>query len=209
MNIENSYIEWLGHASFRINKNIYIDPYQIKSIDPAKIILITHSHFDHCSTQDIAKIVTSETVILAPPDCLSKLRQFENVKLKMVEPNSIFNINDIKIKTVPAYNINKQFHPKANDWVGYIIEANGDKIYHAGDTDIIPEMSNIQANIALLPIGGKYTMDFKEAAHAAQKMKVKHAIPMHYGSIIGTKENAQEFKTLANSLGVRATILES
>lgn len=199
-------IEWLGHASFKI-KDIYIDPYQIESTEPAKIILITHSHFDHCSPQDIQKIATAETTIVAPADCLSKLRQFENSTLKIVGLNSSLEINGIKIETVPAYNIDKNFHPKANEWFGFIITVDNQRIYHAGDTDLIPEMDNIQADIALLPIGGTYTMNIKEAAEAAKKVKAKIVIPMHYNTVEGTEANPEELKTLLQGTGIQVSIL--
>jgi len=206
MKIEGIDIEWLGHASFRINKNIYIDPFQLKTSEPAKIILITHSHYDHCSPQDIQKIVTPETTIIATPDCTSSLTKFEKATLKLAEPGSSFEVDNIKIDTVPAYNIGKQFHPKANEWLGYILTINKKRIYHAGDTDLIPEMENINPDIALLPIGGKYTMDAKEAAQAAKKLNTKVAIPMHYGTIIGTKEDAETFKSLLQGTGIGVVI---
>lgn len=207
MQIENIDIEWLGHSSFRINKDIYIDPFQLSSTAPAKLILITHSHYDHCSLEDIKKILAEKTVILAPADCISQLIRFEKAVLKVAKLGDTFDINNIKIEAVPAYNINKQFHPKENEWLGYILTVNGKRIYHAGDTDLIPEMDDIKADIALLPVGGRYTMNAKEAAEAAKKIKPKIAIPMHYEKIVGTKADAEKFKELLKETGISVAIL--
>ena len=194
----NVKITWFGHASFKISnsKIIYIDPFHLSQNDKADIVLITHGHYDHCSIADINRILKPDTVIFATPDCSSKLRKIETNRVKLVEPSKKIQIGDIIIETVPAYNANKQFHPKINEWVGYIITINKTRIYHAGDTDIIPEMKNIKADIALLPVGGTYTMNAKEAAEAANLIKPKIAVPMHYGDIVGTEDDAKKFKSL-------------
>jgi L-ascorbate metabolism protein UlaG (beta-lactamase superfamily) len=194
---ENATLYWLSHAGFKIKTNgktIYIDPYEITDTEPADIVLITHSHYDHCSIADLLKIVKNTTTILATADCTSMFAGKVQGKMQLVTPNKILNVGGIDIETVPAYNINKQFHPKENGWVGYIINAKGTKVYHAGDTDLIPEMEKIKADVALLPIGGTYTMDAKEAAKACSIINPKIAIPMHYGKIVGTKASAEEFK---------------
>lgn len=198
MIIDNISIEWLGHASFKIKTDgstIYIDPFDIKSEEKADIILITHGHYDHCSINDIRKIAREGTVIAAPPDCLSKVSSINKVKIIPVEPNKSYDINSLKIETVPAYNINKKFHPKENDWVGYVLNIQNKRIYHAGDTDAVPEMMHLQnIDIAMLPIGGTYTMDVKEAAKAANMIKPKILIPMHYNKIQGTEAEPEELK---------------
>ncbi len=209
-------LKWLGHAGFLIKvgmKNIYIDPYQISSGEKkADILLITHSHYDHCSIEDINKIIKKDTLVLCPADCQSKITKLD-VKMQVVEPGQKLRIDNITIKAVPAYNINKKFHSKGENWLGYIIE-NGKTVYHAGDTDLIPEMKKIaelakkKRLIALLPVGGTYTMDSAEAARAAQIIKPFLAIPMHWGSIIGSKEDAEKFVELCKEKGISAKILE-
>ena len=190
-------IHWLGHASFKIDgeKIVYIDPYQIDESEKADIILITHTHFDHLSLEDIQKIRKEDTIILAPEDAREKLTGFQPVK-----PNQFLTIRGIKIQTVPAYNLDKQFHPREKEWVGYIININGKKVYHAGDTDLIPEMEDFgDVDIAILPIGGTYTMDVTEAIQAVHVIEPKIAIPMHYGKIVGTIDDADKFKELSSS----------
>ncbi|MFH1210344.1 MAG: MBL fold metallo-hydrolase [archaeon] len=174
----------LGHASFRINseKIIYIDPFELKDDSvKADLILITHSHYDHCSIKDIQRIVKPGTEIFIPPDCQSKLNHLEGVKITLVHPNKSYSFGSIRVDTIPAYNPSKRFHPRENDWLGYIITVGGKRLYHAGDTDFIPEMKSLKnIDIALLPVGGTYTMDVDEAAAAVNSLKPKFFVPMHY-----------------------------
>jgi L-ascorbate metabolism protein UlaG (beta-lactamase superfamily) len=199
-------IIWLGHASFKIinEKVVYIDPWKIKEKERglAELILITHEHYDHCSPEDIAKLCKSDTQVVAPKDCVSKI----SGQTMAIKPGDILTIKGITVEAVPAYNLKKPYHPKANGWVGYIITIGKERIYHAGDTDLIPEMERIKADIALLPCGGTYTMDADQAAQAANKIKPKLAIPMHYGSIIGTEKDVQRFKE--NVRGVEVQVLK-
>jgi L-ascorbate metabolism protein UlaG (beta-lactamase superfamily) len=192
-------LQWLGHDGFKLKilgKTIYIDPFKSNVSEKADIILITHEHYDHCSVEDILRISTNETTIFITPDCQSKLSQFPG-KVVIIEPNNTYDAGKISIKTVPAYNTNKMFHPKENDWVGFIIEADDERIYHAGDTDLIPEMKSFgPIDYALLPVSGTYVMDAKEAAQAAEIIKPKIAIPMHYDSIVGTTNDAEQFREL-------------
>ncbi len=207
MKIGETEIKWLGHSGILIknSKIIIIDPYQIsENIEKADAILITHNHYDHCSIEDIQKITKPGTIIICPADCQSKITKLteQQIELNIIHPGDSANINSIKIDVVPAYNLDKPFHPKQEEWCGYIIKINETIIYHAGDTDKIPEMQNLTGHskkenfIALLPIGGKYTMDAEEAAEAALIIKPTLAIPIHYGSIIGDQEDAQEFVNL-------------
>jgi len=219
MKIGNIELKWKGHASFLIQgsgKRIYIDPYQIKGEDEkADIILITHGHYDHCSIEDLSKVAKSGSVVLTPADCQSKMTKLDELQMKIVEPGDEVDVGGIRVKTVPAYNVNKQFHEKAERWVGYVIEIGNIIIYHAGDTDLIPEMEKLTGYskkgnefIALLPVGGTYTMNAEEAAEAAEKIKASLAIPMHYGSIVGSRDDAEKFKELCEEKGIKVEILE-
>lgn len=189
-------IRWLGHASFKIKdeKVIYIDPWKLKDTEPADIILITHDHYDHCSPEDVKKIKKDTTWLVAPADCASKF----SGNVKVVKPNEKFTVEGVEIETVPAYNLNKDFHPKSNQWVGYIVTVKGARIYHTGDSDFVPEMKNLKVDIALFPVGGTYTMTADEAAQAVNTMKPKVAIPMHYGTIVGSAKDVERFKKLCN-----------
>lgn len=206
-------IEWLGHAGFLIeaSKVIYIDPFRISVGEPkADIILITHTHYDHCSIADIDRIVKDGTAVVVPADCQSKITKLkQKIDLIVIEPGQSRDLNGIKIKAVPAYNIDKEFHDKHEFWNGYVVEIDGKRIYHSGDTDLVPEMSEINdIDIALLPVGGTYTMDAKQASQAALLIKPKLAVPMHWGVIVGTKEDAFRFSELCEQEGVDVKILE-
>jgi len=187
-------IELLGHASVKIfaeGKVVYIDPWKLSSeAEKADLVLVTHEHYDHCSPEDVEKVSGKETVVIAPADCAGKLRG----NVKSLLPGEKTTEQGIEIEAVPAYNPTKQFHPKANNWVGYIISIGGKRIYHAGDTDLIPEMKEVKADIVLLPVGGTYTMNAEEAAEAANLIAPETAIPIHYGDIVGSKADAEKFK---------------
>ena len=199
-------IEINCHSSIKIEseKIIWVDPFKLNGNETkADIIFITHNHFDHYSREDIAKILKDDTVIIAPKtvDILEK----DNEIIK-VEPNKSYEVLGIKFETVPAYNINKQFHPIQNNWVGYILEIEDERLYIAGDTDENSDNEKVKCDIAFVPIGGTYTMDCIEAARFVNKIKPKIAIPIHYGSIVGTKQDAIDFVNLLDS-GIEGEIL--
>lgn len=185
-------IHWLGHDTFKITgeKTIYTDPFKIKKADTADIILITHDHFDHCVPEDVKKVQGEKTVIVTTADCAKKLTG----NIKVVKVGDKINVEGIEIEAVPAYNTNKQFHTKETGWVGFIFKINGQRIYLAGDTDYIPEMKTFKdIDVALLPVSGTYVMTADEAVQAALDIKPKIAIPMHFGAIVGSKNDAEIF----------------
>ena len=194
-------VEVLCHSSIRFDeeKVIYIDPFKIdKNYNDADIIFITHDHYDHYSEDDIDKVKKDETVIVAPEELLTKLlrKGFRQDYIIIVEPNQKYIVESIKFETVPAYNTNKQFHPKENGWVGYIIEIKGIRYYIAGDTDITEENKKVKCDVAFVPVGGTYTMDFKEAAYLINEIKPQVTVPIHYGNIVGTNQDATDFLKL-------------
>ncbi len=204
MLVGNVDIKWLGHSGFRItdaldNRVIYIDPFKIDSAVNADIILITHSHYDHCSIADLQKISKPKTVILAPPDCQSKLQgKVECRDCVIMIPGKSVVMGNINVEAVPAYNKDKSFHPKTNEWLGYIIDMNSKRVYHSGDSDSIPEMSKLhKIDVALMAVSGTYVMTAEEAAKAVESFEPKLAIPMHYGAIVGDSSDAENFKKLS------------
>lgn len=198
-------IEWLGHASFRIRDGmvIYLDPWQLADGAPADVILVTHGHRDHLSPEDIAKIATPATVIVCSASCAQGLQG----DVRAVRPGDVVELGDLRIQAVPAYNTNKPNHPQEAGHVGYVLELGGRRIYHAGDTDLIPEMADIRCDVALLPIGGTYTMNADEAAEAARRISPSVVIPMHWGRLVGKEADVTRLKELAPA-GVKVVVLE-
>jgi L-ascorbate metabolism protein UlaG (beta-lactamase superfamily) len=191
-------IKWLGHDGFEIRANgitLVIDPFQVETAGKADIILITHAHHDHCSPDDIAKFVTPATVIVTEPESAAKIKEEKLCDdIRTMAPGDRLTVKDIPIEAVPAYNTNKHFHPKEKNWLGFIITVDEDRIYHAGDTDLIPEMSDLKVDIALLPVSGTYVMTAAEAVEAAKQIRPRTAIPMHFNAIVGTEADAEAFK---------------
>jgi L-ascorbate metabolism protein UlaG (beta-lactamase superfamily) len=188
-------ITWLGHATFRITaeKVIYIDPWKLKGDMPkADIILITHDHYDHCEPEDVAKIQTDDTVIITTADCARKL----SGDVRVVSPGQTVQLDGVNIEAVAAYNTDKDFHPRTSGWVGFIITVGGQRIYHTGDSDLTDEMKAVRADILLVPVGGTYTMTAEEAAEAANAIGPRWAVPMHYGDIVGSDDDAARFEGL-------------
>jgi len=204
MNSLTGKIHRLGHASFRLDlvKTIYIDPYQLAdNLPKADIIICTHSHFDHCSPEDIAKIRDAKTTLVVTADSAEKV----SGNVQIIAPGESLVFGKIKIEAVPAYNTNKSFHPKENGWIGVIIDDGNVRIYHTGDTDLIPEMKNVDADVWLVPVSGTYVMTAEEAAEIINEVKPAAAVPMHYGAIVGSKADAEKFAEL---VGEKAVILE-
>ncbi len=205
-------ITWLGHDSFRISdgKTVYIDPYKLKSGGKADVLLISHEHFDHLSIDDIKKVASNNTTVVTTSQCSNEVKKLRVKEVVVVKPGDSVNVQGIAIEAVAAYNTNKinpgtrkPFHPKEDNKVGFIITINNVRIYHAGDTDAIPEMSKIKTDIALLPVSGTYVMTAEEAAQAAKMIKPKIAIPMHYGAIVGSVKDAEKFKDLVKECDIK------
>lgn len=189
-------ITWLGHDSMKIKgeKVIYIDPWKLKDKEPADIVLITHEHYDHCSPSDVAKVSKKMTAIVTTADTAKKLKG----DVMVVKPGDTVEVDGVTVEVTPAYNTNKSFHPKGSGWIGFIVNMGGKRIYHAGDTDRIPEMDDLKVDVALVPVSGTYVMTAEEAAEAVNRMKPKIAVPMHYGDIVGTEADAERFKKLVS-----------
>lgn len=196
-------IRWLGHDGFILDGKIkiLIDPFKISKSEIADLILLSHNHFDHFSLADLKQVSTNNTTIVAANECIDMLTGF-NFKEKIgILPGEEKFVNGIKIKAIPAYNLDKinpdtkkPFHPKEDNKIGFLLEFNDVKIYHTGDTDLIPEMSDLKPDIALIPVSGTYVMTVLEAIKSVEKIKPKIAIPMHYGSIVGSEKDAHDFK---------------
>lgn len=195
-------ITWLRHASFRIDtgKVIYIDPFKISGGPKADLILITHDHYDHCSPEDVEKILKPDTVIITEKSSVKKL----SGDVREIRAGEATDVDGIRIEAVPSYNLNKKFHKANSQWIGFILEVDGVRIYHAGDTDHIPEMKDLKVDIALLPVSGTYVMTAEEAVAAALDIQPKIAIPMHIGTLVGDMNDAEAFKkSLEGKVDVR------
>ena len=191
-------IEVLYHSCIRMNKEkmIYIDPYHIeKNYNDADMIFITHDHYDHYSEEDIDKVRKNNTIFIVPENLLNKLikKGINDENIITLDPGDAENIDGIKVEAIHSYNIDKPFHPKENNWLGYVIEIDGVRYYIAGDTDITEENKKIKCDVAFVPVGGTYTMNFSEAAQLINIIKPKIAVPIHYGSVVGTKQDATDF----------------
>ena len=209
---EDIQITWTGHDGFRIRGTnsqnnqvtVYIDPYQLASKyqkkNDADVVLLTHDHFDHLSTDDLKQIINNNTSILSATECVEKLAGLKVKEISGIKRGEKSIIKGLTIEAVHAYNINKKFHPKSDGKVGFIIRINEKRIYHAGDADLIPEMESVDPDIALVPVSGTYVMTAEEAAKAVNELirPKKVVIPMHYNAVVGTEEDAKKFKKLVN-----------
>ena len=193
-------IHWLGHDSFRLDgsSTVYIDPWKLsEGAPPADIVLVTHDHHDHLSAGDIAKVATPATTVVGPASVIAQLEGLETIT---VSPGDAITVGSVSVTAVPAYNVDKfrapgeVFHPRAAGHVGYIVELDGRRIYHSGDTDAIPEMREVRCDIALLPVSGTYVMTADEALEAVGMIEAAVVVPMHYGDIVGSAADAARLK---------------
>lgn len=192
-------MHWLGHDTFRIDRPegpIYFDPFKLSGGEAASLILCSHEHFDHCVPEDVDQINGPDTVIVTEKDCSAKL----SGDVRVIAPGDTIEVNGVTVQGLPAYNTNKDFHPKSNGWLGFVVTVDGVSIYHAGDTDHIPEMAGLKPDIALLPVSGTYVMTAAEAVEAAKAIEPQVAVPMHYGAIVGDSNDAQTFAAALEGL---------
>ena len=192
-------VKVLYHASIVLHDNIYIDPYKIENeTHNAKYIFVTHSHYDHLSIEDIEKVRNEDTIFFLTPDCKEKLLDIgvSEKRIVCVAPNEIYKFGKIEVNVIAAYNVDKEYHPKENNWVGYLIKIQGVSYYIMGDTDQNEDNENIKCDVLFVPIGGTYTMDYKQAAEYTNLIKPKYVIPIHYNSIVGEKEDSDKFAKL-------------
>jgi L-ascorbate metabolism protein UlaG (beta-lactamase superfamily) len=189
-------VHWLGQSGIKITNGriIYVDPLDIQKGETADLILITHDHYDHLSEKDIQLIQGEKTTIIIPEPYKNKVKG----NVRGVKPGETLILEGVEIQVVPAYNIGKPYHPREKNYVGYVFTVENVTYYHAGDTDRIPEMQSIQADVVFLPVGGTYTMNPEEAAKAVQDIQPKVAVPIHWGSIIGSREDAERFQSLCD-----------
>lgn len=187
-------VRWLGHASIvvRGSKTVYVDPWEVSAAEPADAILITHDHYDHLSMADVERLSRAGTAIVGPAMCRAKVGK----RLTVIEPGGRVTANGVEVEAIRAYNPKKQFHPKDYGGVGYVFTVDGVRYYHCGDTDRIPEMEAVRADVVFVPVGGKYTMDAGEAAEVPALVGARVAVPMHYGKIVGNLADAQKFARL-------------
>ena len=194
----DKYFEFLNHACVRFDFNgiiCYTDPYDLSSgKNDADIIFVTHGHFDHYSINDIFKVGKDSTIFLIPDSVDTP--ELDEEHIIRVQPNQSYEVKGLKIETIPAYNIKKAFHSKKEGWVGYIIEWNDIRFYIAGDTDVTPENRHVKCDIAFVPVGGTYTMTSEEAAQLVNELMPKIAVPIHYGKVVGSVEDAKKFERL-------------
>ncbi len=198
-------IEVFTQNSIRIkdgDRTVYIDPFRMKT-EPqdADIILITHDHYDHFSPEDIARTAGKDTVLVVPEKMEDKAQEVAGLvkRIATVKPGTRCQVEGLELETVPAYNILKPFHPRNAGWVGYVLQIGGKRIYIAGDTDATKEAKAVRCDIALIPIGGTYTMDAKRAAELVDAIRPEVAIPTHYGSIVGKPSDGAAFAGYAKA----------
>jgi L-ascorbate metabolism protein UlaG (beta-lactamase superfamily) len=201
---EGVQIAWLGHDGFKLKKDvvIYTDPFRLQSQqEPADIVCVSHEHDDHLSLADLKKIVTTRTTIVTTAACETAVRSLLPKIVRVVAPSDRVEVAGAAIEAIPAYNTNKfrapgtPFHPQQDGKVGFIVGIGGIRVYHAGDTDSIPEMARAKGvDVALLPVSGTYVMTAAEAVQACRTIRPRLAIPMHYGTIVGSVEDAEVFR---------------
>jgi L-ascorbate metabolism protein UlaG (beta-lactamase superfamily) len=192
-------ITWFRQSAFRWQRDgfvVYVDPWGVTDDVPADVILITHAHFDHFQPTEIERLRGPSTKLVAPADVAREL----SGDMTAVAPGESHEVGGLRFETVPAYNIAEErldMHPQRNRWVGYVLEFEGRRFYHGGDTDALPELESLATDVAMVPIGGTYTMDAEEAAGFVKAMSPGLAVPMHFGFVVGSPSSADAFRRAA------------
>ena len=194
-------IEWLGHASLLIEGRlrIYIDPYEIAEGERADLVFITHTHPDHLDLVSLERIVDGRTAIICSSDAHSKLAKLEPAAITMMKPSEEIDVRGVHVRATPAYNTDKPFHPKENEWLGFLIEVEDSCIFVAGDLDDLPELEGVACDVLFVPVSGTYVMTADEAARFARRITYRRAVPVHYGSVVGSREDAERFASLVEN----------
>ena len=201
-------IEWLGHSGFRVRAGravVYIDPYRVADdAPPADLILVTHGHYDHFSPQDVERLTNRDTWLVGPAAVAERV----SGQVHSIAPGEDLEdelVRGVHVAAIAAYNTSKRgpdgepFHPREAGWVGYEVNVRGERLYHSGDTDVIPEMDSVTGvDVALLPVSGTYVMTPQEAAEAARRIQPRVAVPMHWGEHLGTMDDARAFAERAD-----------
>lgn len=194
-------LEWLGHASFLIegSQRIYIDPFRIPSGAPADIIFITHTHQDHLDPASLVHLSTNDTTIVCSADSVERLEGLDHKAIIAMQPGEQLESGGVHVQATHAYNTNKEFHPEDNGWLGFLISIDDTTIFHTGDIDDLEELHGLSCDVLLVPVSGTYVMTAEEAARFAKQLTYDRAVPMHFGSIVGTVEDAERFVSLAEN----------
>lgn len=188
-------VHWTGHSGIKIkgSKTVYVDPYELTGNEKADLILVTHDHYDHCSSKDIKKILKPGTTVVIPESTVD----IPPGTIRTVMPGDRITIDGVEIRAIPMYNIGKRFHPREKQFTAFVFKMDRTTYFHAGDSDLTPEVESVRADVVFLPVSGVYCMNAREAADACNKIGPKAAVPIHWGSVTGSSDDAKEFKKLA------------
>jgi L-ascorbate metabolism protein UlaG (beta-lactamase superfamily) len=194
-------IEWLGHASILIEGRlrIYIDPYDLFEGERADIVFITHTHADHLDLASLERIVDEKTMIVCSSDAHSKLAKLEPASITMMRPGDEIDVLGVHVRATHAYNTNKPFHPKENEWLGLIIDIEDVRLFFTGDLDDLAEFEGTQCDLLFVPVSGTYVMTAQEAARFSRRITYRRVVPVHFGSIVGTLDDAELFASLVEN----------
>lgn len=198
MNLDNIMVNTQNSIHIRGSKSLYFDPYQIQTVaHDADFIFLTHEHYDHFEPETVAKLKKTDTCLIAPDSMKKKVLAKAGIapeNCRFYQPNEKYEEQGLLIETIPAYNELKPFHTKGKKWLGYIVTMDSIRYYVSGDTDVNEDIMKVQCDVAMIPIGGFYTMNWKQAAEYAVQIKPKAVIPTHYGSIVGKTADGLAFK---------------